>query len=181
MGSVPKRSCAIGERCTQYRILGESAKLRSSSKSNLCDRCLQESASTTSSYSDAGWEFKVHEAIKAASLERPHLRGVGKGTLGDLLELDWVNKNGQNSDLGEVLEPLDSKTLYMVSDWLDTDREQLTHDYGHNRWLHLRTQVRLNAWLKQLPPGMSLSPDTHDGLPIQLEDVLLLSLPLPEQ
>jgi hypothetical protein len=93
---------------------------------------------------------------------------VGKGSLKDLLELDWVNNKGQNSDLGEVLEPLDSKTLYMVSDWLDTDREQLTHDYGHNRWLHLRTQVRLNAWLKQLPPGMSLSPDSHDGLPIQV-------------
>jgi hypothetical protein len=169
MGSVAKPRCARGERCTQYRFLDEPAKLRSSSRSNLCDRCLQESASSTSAYRHTGWEFKVDKAIKAASLERPHLRVVGRGSLRDLLELNWRNgEKGRFSDLGVVLERLDSKTLYKVSDQLDTDREELTRDYGHNRWLHLRTHVRLNAWLKQLPVGMSLSPDMQDGLPIQV-------------
>jgi hypothetical protein len=169
MGSVSKRSCARGERCTQYRILGEPAKLRNSSKSNLCDRCLQESASASSAYRNTEWEFKVDEAIKAASVERPRLRGVGRGSWDDLLVLDSDDGGkGRKSDLGEVLERLDSKTLYMVSDRLATDKERLTHDHGYNRWLHLQTHVRFNAWAKQLPPGMSLSRDTQDGLPIQM-------------
>jgi hypothetical protein len=89
--------------------------------------------------------------------------------LNDLLALDSDNgEKGRKSDLGEVLERLDSKTLYIISDQLHTDRERLTHDYGYNQWLNLQTHVRFNAWAKQLPPGMSLSPDTEDGLPIQV-------------
>jgi len=32
----------MGERCTQYRFLGEPMRLRSTSSSALCDRCIQE-------------------------------------------------------------------------------------------------------------------------------------------
>src|SRR5215204_5703769 len=42
MGSVAKRSCARGKHCTQYRALGEPAKLRTTSQSDLCERCLQD-------------------------------------------------------------------------------------------------------------------------------------------
>ena len=44
MGSVTEaRYCAMGERCTQARFLGgKPNRLRSTSNSDLCDRCLQE-------------------------------------------------------------------------------------------------------------------------------------------
>src|SRR5829696_10496751 len=36
---VPSRYCARGERCTQYRFLGEPMKLRRESESSICEAC----------------------------------------------------------------------------------------------------------------------------------------------
>jgi hypothetical protein len=168
MGSVAKRSCTRGERCTKYRFLGEPAKVRSSSKSDLCDRCLQEYADAANAYSNPAWMLEVDEAITAVSAERPYLRAVGRGSLWDLFGLDTHNGGwGKQSDRGEVLMRLDANTLTKLRDWLDENRGRAVERYGYYTWLDLRTKVGLGAWLAQLPPDMKLLPDAKDGLPFQ--------------
>lgn len=170
MGSVSKRYCARGERCTQYRFLGEPAKIRSSSKSDLCDRCLQEYADTASANSNTtAWMLEVDEAIKAVSAERPHLRAVGRGSLWDLFALNSHNGGrGKHSDRGEVFARLGPHTLAKLRDWLEENRDRAVEDYGYYTWLELRTTIGLEALLGQLPPDMQLFPDADDGLPLQV-------------
>src|SRR5918994_1718053 len=100
MVSPSKRYCARGSRCTQYRMLGEPAKLRSSSKSDLCEPCLREHAEGVRVSRVAQWQDEVLGAIEAVWTERDEAKSTSKASLWDLFDLDRDNGGG-----GERFQP----------------------------------------------------------------------------
>jgi hypothetical protein len=151
MGSVAKRPCARGRQCTQYRFLGEPAKVRSSSESALCERCSQEHAEGIRSPNTPSW---ITDAIEAM------FPGEGaQRSLWDLFELNPHNGGwGKYSDRGEVLGRLDAKTLDKLRDWLAEHAEEAINRYGRNRYAGLYSTVSVLTRLESLPPDKSLRP-----------------------
>jgi len=136
---------------------------------DLCGRCAQEHAGTTGAPTQPKWINEVPQALEALFANRPALGWPGKASLWDLFALEKYNGGpGKLSDLGYVLERIEPTTLAKLRDWLDNKKEEAVERNVFNSWQESRTFVGHSAWLKQLPPGMPLSPETEDGLPIQL-------------
>jgi len=128
MGSVSKRYCARGQYCTQYKSLHAPAQLRSSSKSDLCDRCVQEHPRDVRASRANEWKTEVLGAIEAVRVERTKSEYVGKTSLWDLFTLDWDNgEAGKLSDRGECLGRLKPRTLVKLRDWLDANEGEAKH------------------------------------------------------
>src|SRR5215217_7486516 len=160
MGSVSKRYCARGPRCTQYKVLGEPAKLRSSSTSDLCEPCLREYAEGVGASRVAEWQDEVLSAIEAVWTERDQAKSTSKASLWDLFGLDRDNGGtGKRSDRGECLSRLNSSTLAKLRGWLETNEEEAVKRYGRNAFLGLRSDVGLLAGLYAWPSDKSLLPD----------------------
>ncbi len=160
MGSVAKRYCARDTQCTQYATLGQPTPLRKSSKNALCEPCQRKYAEGYPSEANARW---VREVVLAIETVRP-----GKASLWDLFELNPHN-GGRDwaADRGKVLACLDSKTLDKIRGWIGDNIEEAMERYGFVRPITLRTEVGLTAWLRRLPPDMSLLPNKQDGFPLQ--------------
>lgn len=152
MASVSKRYCARGDECTQYARLNEPATVRRSSKSSWCDRCLKEHAGGLPS-PDARWKAVALEAIFPDEWERR--------SLWDLFALSPYHERGR------ALSRLDAKTLGKLRVWLDENKVLAVERCHYGRWVGLRAEAGVGAWLKQLPSGTQLRPSTEDGLPIQ--------------
>src|SRR5215207_10567255 len=162
MGSASKRYCARGSRCTQYRMLGEPAKRRSSSKSNLCERCLQEHVGSVRASRVAEWQDEVLDAIEAVKSEGDAAKTTSKSSLWDLFDLDRDNGGaGKRSDRGECLGRLNGSTLAKLRGWLETNEEEAVKRYGRNAFLGLRADVGLLAGLHTWPSDKSLLPDNE--------------------
>src|SRR5215203_2899650 len=160
MGSLSKRYCARGSRCTQYKTLGEPAKLRSSSKSDLCDRCLQEHAETVRASRVAEWQNDVIGAIEAVWTERDAAKSTSKASLWDLFDLNRDNGGeGKRHDRGECLNRLNGNTLTKLRGWLETNEEEAVKRYGRNAFVGLRADISLLAGLCAWPSDKSLFPD----------------------
>src|SRR5918994_999167 len=160
MVSPSKRYCARGSRCTQYRMLGEPAKLRSSSKSDLCEPCLREHAEGVRVSRVAQWQDGVLGAIEAVWTERDEAKSTSKASLWDLFDLDRDNGGaGKRSDRVECLSRLNSSTLAKLRIWLETNEEEVVKRYGRYAFLGLRADVRLLAWLCAWPSDKSLLSD----------------------
>ncbi len=169
--SVAKRKCARGLSCYQVRVLKleEPPNLRVTRKSNFCEKCEDELANVNRTSGSERWEGEVTNAIEALFASRPESQWPDRASLWDLFNLEQYNGgHGKPSDRGFVLSHLQPETLLKLKDWLDNNSQEAVKKYGYNRWLHLRTVVGIGAWVKQLPRDMDLSPDTEDGLPIQI-------------
>jgi hypothetical protein len=165
MGSVPKRRCARGQNCYHVRVFGlsEAVELRSSSKSDFCDRCLQEHAGGLHAPRKGGWEDEVIEAIEALYASRPTPQRPGKASLWDLFDLDPDNGGqGQHSDRGEVLTRLSAKTLAKLADWISKNAEEALAHSGKQHLGGLYQDVRILARLMALPPGEPRLPNERD-------------------
>jgi len=166
MGSVSKRYCARGSRCTQYKILGEPAKLRSSSKSDLCEPCLREHADGVGASRVAEWQDEVLSAIEAVWTERDEAKSTSKASLWDLFDLDRDNGGeGKRHDRGECLSRLNCSTLTKLRGWLETNEEEAVERHGRNAFVGLRAEVGVLAWLGTWPSDKPLLPDKQDATP----------------
>ncbi len=168
MGSLPKRHCARGPRCTQHEALSEPAGLRRSSKDRFCEQCQREHAGGYAHSKSDRWMSEVAKTIEAV------LAGGAKvpkfeATLWDLFDLDSHNGEiGKGSDRGEVLDRLPPKTLCKIRCWLEDNSERVIKDHGRPKWIGLRADVWAIGFLKQLPPDEQLLPNNQgDGLSLQ--------------
>ena len=142
MGSVSKRYCARGSRCTQYKFLGEPAKVRSSSKGDLCEPCLREHAEGVRASRVGQWQDEVLSAIEAVWTERDEAKSTSKASLWDLFDLNRDNGGeGKRHDRGECLNRLNGNTLTKLRGWLETNEEEAVKRYGRNAFVVLRTEV----------------------------------------
>jgi len=141
-------------------MLGEPAKLRSSSKSDLCERCLQEHAESIRALRVAEWQNEVLGAIEAVWSERDTVKATSKASLWDLFDLDRDNGGaGKRSDRGECLSRLNGSTLAKLRGWLETNEEEAVKRYGRNAFVGLRADIGLLAGLCAWPSDKSLFPD----------------------
>ena len=147
-------------------MLGEPAKLRSSSKSDLCERCLQEHAESVRASRVAEWQNDVLGAIEAVWTERDAAKTTSKASLWDLFDLDKDNgEAGKRSDRGECLSRLNSSTLTKLRGWLETNEEEAVERHGRNAFVGLWAEVGLHAWLCTWPSDKPLLPDKQDATP----------------
>jgi hypothetical protein len=166
MCKVSKRYCTRGSLCTQYPILGGPAKLRSSSESDLCDRCLQEHARSVRTSRGAEWQDEVLDAIEAVWAEKDATKSTNKASLWDLFDLDRYNGGeGKRHDRGECLSRLNCSTLTKLRGWLETNEEEAVERHGRNAFVGLRADVGLHAWLCTWPSDKPLLPDKQDATP----------------
>jgi hypothetical protein len=171
MGSVAKRHCARGAACYQVRVLKleEPPKLRTTRRSDICEKCEEELAEGYNSSSAERWKNEVAEAIEAVYANKPASQHVGKASLWDLFSLDKENGGeGKLSDRGAVLRRLDANTLTKLGGWLGDNRDRAVERYGYYTWLDLRNHVGFAAFVDQLPHDLQPPPDTDDGLPLQV-------------
>src|SRR5215203_4261364 len=128
MGSLTKRECARGDRCTQYERLGRPAPLTQAEKRRtLCDSCARRHVGAVRASNNKHWARKTLETIKTAE---------GRGSdyevsLWDLFELDHTNGgHGRKSNLGKTLDCLDPTTLDRVREWIDDNTGEAIERYG---------------------------------------------------
>jgi hypothetical protein len=141
-------------------MLGEPAKLRSSSKSDLCERCLQEHAESIRASRVAEWQNDVLGAIEAVWSERDTAKATSKASLWDLFDLDRDNGGAdKRSDRGECLSRLNGSTLAKLRGWLETNEEEAVRRYGRYAFIGLKADVGLLAGLCAWPSDKSLLPD----------------------
>jgi hypothetical protein len=141
MGSVAKRSCARGRQCTQYRFLGEPARVRRSSQSDLCEICAQEGRSRGSaSLEDAPEEHRgVLQAAQA------------------LLRGETTNKvlKSELADERNIAPTLVFAALSRTYPELRSTRDRFVEvGEGTEGWTRLDSELFLNRFERLMPLGL---------------------------